>query len=324
MKGLLIPGAITSGTYWFQGKVSAGLAQDRVTKMVLHSTETPPPNCPGYGGGVSAPTATIDPWNLVVWQHFPANVSAKALVDPTSTAVRENRDEVAQLEILGYTYPPAGREQWALSLIPDAGLALIARVLRWYADEGWGLPLRSTLPWKPYNAVRLSGPDYDAYTGVLGHMHVSGNDHTDPGGLNVARILTLATGGSTTQEEDDMTPEEHGWLKDLHAMMDAFKSGPEVDVFKPFWIDAAVKGFGSVLTSEGLTGAAVQSRIDQAVASIQASDDAFTDDQVNALAASLADQLEASLGPIDGVDPADVAQRVVDKMAERLGQGVSQ
>ena len=51
-----------------------------------------------------------------------------------------------------------------------------------------GVPptLTTSRPWLRYpasygnSAARMSGPEYDAYRGVLGHMHVSGNLHGDP------------------------------------------------------------------------------------------------------------------------------------------------
>jgi murein DD-endopeptidase MepM/ murein hydrolase activator NlpD len=197
----LIPFLTHTGLYWFADTYVGG-TMPSITKMVLHSTETPPPNCPGYSGGSSAPTLTLDPWAQRGWQHFPANMSARALQDPSSTPVRENRDNVAQIEIIGYADYRINA-QYALGNIPEAGLLFIAQVLRWYADEGWGLPLTTSLEWPTFgspriNSVRLSGSAYDAYTGVLGHMHVSGNSHVDPAGLDVGRVLALAGGNITT------------------------------------------------------------------------------------------------------------------------------
>jgi hypothetical protein len=210
-----VTGLVTGGTYWF-GDTYTGLLQPRITKMVLHSTETPPPNCPGYSAGGSAPTLTVNPWLPMGWQHFLANMSARALADPAGTVVRENRDDVAQIEIIGYADYRIN-SKYALANIPDSGLKFIADVLRFY-NQQWGLPLVSPLEWPAFNSprlnqVRLSGPQYDAYQGVLGHMHVSGNDHVDPAGLNIARILQLANQTTTppppqpaTSEEDDTMP----------------------------------------------------------------------------------------------------------------------
>jgi hypothetical protein len=38
-------------------------------------------------------------------------------------------------------------------------------------------------------AAHLSWPDWHVYNGHLGHMHVPFNDHSDPGAMNIARIL---------------------------------------------------------------------------------------------------------------------------------------
>lgn len=219
-RSLWIPDAVHDGPWWFGDTISV-TPMDQITKLVLHSTETSgSAGCPGYAGGTMAPTVTVDPWSRRAWQHFVANGSAKALADPGSTAVRENRDDVAQIEIIGYCDPAlSARYGYAISDIPDSGLEYLANVLRFYHDE-WGLPLVTTLPWKPYaelasgrTSVRLSGPAYDAYTGVLGHQHVSGNAHLDPGDLDVTRILDLALHGAGAS--NPIPEQEHGFLMSL-------------------------------------------------------------------------------------------------------------
>jgi hypothetical protein len=57
----------------------------------------------------------------------------------------------------------------------------------------WGLPIQSSVTWREgrktwYDNVRLTGPKFDAYRGILGHVHASGNTHWDPGGFRYSRL----------------------------------------------------------------------------------------------------------------------------------------
>jgi hypothetical protein len=57
----------------------------------------------------------------------------------------------------------------------------------------WGLPLKSTVEWKEgaksyYGGVRLTSSEFDAYRGMLGHIHASGNVHWDPGGFRYSKL----------------------------------------------------------------------------------------------------------------------------------------
>ena len=174
-----------------------------ITKLLWHTTETAG-GWPGYGGGGSAPTLTYEPWQHKWRQHFPLNGSARALRDPSGTVVRENRDNIVQVEISCYCDPGLyNRYGHAVTDLDDQAYQDLADFSKFMRDQ-WGVPLtRRDLSFPPYpeslsNGLRMSGPQFDAYTGHLGHMHASGNTHGDPGNLDVDRILRLARGG--TQE----------------------------------------------------------------------------------------------------------------------------
>lgn len=214
-----------------------GVYMPTVSKVVLHTTEGV--SLPSYGGGGSAPTFTVVPdfdrKAATIYQHFPANMSAKALKDKAG-GVRTNRDSVAQIEIVGtsgwattrnpnrdYTLP----EKYFSGTFPDWYLAAIARIVRWLHDE-WDVPYRlPSQPFGPWQGSRRMGQsEYDSYTGILGHCHVPENDHTDPGPINAARILQLAKTGTPatpapTQEDLDMTPDQ------LRSTLTAWAKSPE-------------------------------------------------------------------------------------------------
>ena len=170
--------------------------------LALHTTETP--DWPGYGGGAEAPNLTYHPAKRASRGHFPMNRAARALKDPDGTPVKENW-VCTQIEIVA-TCDERKRGQPGWLFIEDltsAQLDDIADILA-FVNRNLGVPISSTVTWKPYasgtsagsygvtNGVRLSSNGFAAYTGVLGHQHVSGNDHGDPGKPKIAEILARA------------------------------------------------------------------------------------------------------------------------------------
>lgn len=192
-----------------------------ISKVLFHTTETAG-GWPGYGGGGSAPTLTYEPWQHRWRQHFPLNGSARALRDPSGTVVRENRDRIVQVEIACYCDPGLyNRYGHAVTDLDDRAYQDLADFLRFMHDE-WGVPLtRRNLEFPPYpqslsSKYRMTGPQFDAYTGVLGHMHASGNTHGDPGNLDVDRIIRLARGGK--QEDELSVADVERIMKELRAI----------------------------------------------------------------------------------------------------------
>lgn len=192
-------------TQWFETLFGRG-DFSRIEKILLHTTETT--GWPGYSGGASAPTLTYHPRQRAWRQHNYLDRSARALVDPTSTPVRENRDNVIQIEIIAYADEAKGRSVGGLlvSQMTDAQLQDLADFIKFVRSE-WGGPPLVAAKFLPYpqsygnSSVRMTSSQYDAFQGVLGHEHAPGNDHGDPGALNVNRIIQLA---SPVQEEDIM------------------------------------------------------------------------------------------------------------------------
>lgn len=166
-------------------------------KLVLHTTETAG-GWPGYQDGAVAPTLTYDPWTHRWRQHFPINHSARALLDPSSTVVRENRADVVQVEVSCYCDPAHAGSGKGIKDLDAKAYQDLAEFVVWLHEE-WSLPLRALASFKAYpssagagNGVRLSSDAYAQGSGVLGHQHVPGNLHGDPGDFDVARILDLA------------------------------------------------------------------------------------------------------------------------------------
>lgn len=177
-------------------KNMTGITMGGISKLILHSTESAGwPSYPDF-----APTLTYDPWKHQWRQHMPLNKSATTLSDPSSTAVRENRDDVVQVEIVGYCDPAAVKKYGHdVTNLDDQAVADLAAFIAFLHTE-WSLPLVSVpKKWLPYpssygssGGQRLSGSAYDAFKGILGHQHVSGNDHGDPGPIPIDAILAAA------------------------------------------------------------------------------------------------------------------------------------
>ncbi|MCB5167988.1 hypothetical protein LG634_24570 [Streptomyces bambusae] len=212
------PGADLS--LWFQDDWPGTAMESNVG--VVHTTEGR--TVPGYRGGRDAPTFTLLPdiqaLKLRVFQHFDFDVSSRALVN-LAGGVETNTANAVQFELVG-TCDERNAETWDGARAgvdylfwpdaPDWALAELGRIVRWAHDQH-GIKMQSTVTWKAYkkgqtggsygaNGVRLTGAEWSAYYGWLGHQHVPENAHGDPGDLDFARVLAHATGTAT--EDPDM------------------------------------------------------------------------------------------------------------------------
>jgi hypothetical protein len=200
------PGASLS---LFFGDRYEGSAME-VNVCVWHTTEGR--TVYDYSGGAVAPTLTAAPdmsaKKLRWYQHYDIDRSARALVNAPG-GVETNTNNAVQIELVG-TCDPNTNRQWISEgrsgefiYWPDApewALQELADFVNWLHDNH-DVPIRSTVTWKPYpasygtnNGVRLSGAEWNTYTGHLGHEHVTENLHGDPGDLKFARVIQLATG----------------------------------------------------------------------------------------------------------------------------------
>lgn len=197
---------------WFAGNFP-GTLMSRIRKVLWHTTEGS--NWPSYEGssgikGATAPQLTYHARAHKWHHHFPLNRSGRALQDPNSTPVKENRDEVVQVEIIA----SADR-----SYAAKHGLLYIANLDQQAIDDlgefsafmltEWGVPLTKAPIWLPYpesygnSDARMTSAEYDAFVGHLGHMHASGNSHGDPGAFPIDRVLAAAR-GTIPGEDDDV------------------------------------------------------------------------------------------------------------------------
>lgn len=117
----------------------------------------------------------------VVHQHLDLNVAATALMHPAGT-VDTNRGNSIQIEHVGFANTSS---QWA-----DGYLSGIAALCRWIEAQTGCPPVAHVSFLSPR---RLSEAEWKAYGGHVGHVHVPNNTHTDPGPIDIVRILKRGT-----------------------------------------------------------------------------------------------------------------------------------
>lgn len=236
-----------TGPQWYPGADTEGATRyddnypgDRqeVNVIVWHSTEGT--SLPNYGGGSSAPTITAVPdfkaKKLVWYQHFPFDMSARALVNK-SGGVETNTLNVAQVEVVG-TCDPKTRDKWKaegrsflyMGSLPDWAIRDLAAFAKWAKDKH-GVPLTSGVTFKAYpgsygpsNGVRMSYDKWNSFKGHCGHQHVPENDHGDPGNFPMTKILDAAKGSSSSGSTPAPAPSKP--VVDLSNLIYAAKHDP--------------------------------------------------------------------------------------------------
>lgn len=184
-------------------------------KGVLHTTEGL--DWPGYNGWTILPQVTVKPIPRVgvkVRQHIDFDHAGFAL-DNDPGGVETNKARAYQVELVG-TCERGGRVHRAGGFLwQDADDAVLLdlhdKVLE--PMTALGIPL-DALDFQAYpasygpntgrpgqNKVRLSGRQWEAFTGWCGHQHVPENDHGDPGNFPWSRMM-LAVERRRAERED--------------------------------------------------------------------------------------------------------------------------
>jgi hypothetical protein len=218
-----IPGA-SQAYFYGSGRYSG--SDMEVNCGVVHTTEGM--SLPSYSSGAMAPNVTgipdIADKRIRWYQHFDVDESARALANKAG-GVETNTANVFQIELVG-TCDDTKKTSWAgkragvdylhWPTAPDWALAEVAWIVRWLHDYHH-VPLTCVKDWLAYgkddrrpgvtpasygaSPVRMSMSAWRSFTGWCGHQHVPENDHGDPGSLNFARVIQLAKGEPTTEED---------------------------------------------------------------------------------------------------------------------------
>jgi hypothetical protein len=173
----MAPGAIWDPITNFPGlrpfKIGGG-----ASKIVLHTTETAvKPNWEQQQSGI--PHITVDLREGETWQHLPFDTAAYTLEGGNYDSPNSDcGDPTIQVEIVGYA---ADSPRWS-----DREYERLASLLRWLCDT-LRIPFAFPLSFAAV-ASRPSIAEFKTLAGIVGHEHVHGEDHTDPGALDVSRL----------------------------------------------------------------------------------------------------------------------------------------
>jgi hypothetical protein len=192
---------------WHPGAVrrthpDAGNFQGGGHKLVWHTTEGT--SLPNYGG--SAPHFTLDPADGRLWQHIPLNRAARALVGGGP-----NFWNTVQVELIGYADTDLAKRRGtpARAVVNwRAGhYSRIAELARWI-ETNFGVPRKCTVEFVGHgHTAHLASLDaVKSYTGHLGHQHVNGNTHWDPGLLKINLVLGKAGPASISRPTAAASP----------------------------------------------------------------------------------------------------------------------
>lgn len=191
-----LPGA----TLKLYGTTGGPWTDTKHPKGVLHTTEGS--GWTNYDSGKKAPHLTVKAIpgkGVQVRQHIGFNTSARALRNEDG-GVQTNRDFAFQIELIGSCDPKNKGKVYYWPEADDAVLKdLYVKVIE-PMSRGLGIPL-SAPAFQSYpasagarsgsNNVRMSGHEWDVYSGWCGHQHVPENTHGDPGAFPWARMLAL-------------------------------------------------------------------------------------------------------------------------------------
>ena len=166
-------------------QIDAGGFEGGGHKIVWHTTEGT--SLPNYGG--SSPHFTLDPADGGLWQHIPLNRAARALM-----AGGPNFWNTVQVELIGYADTAVAKTRGtpgrAVVNWPDGHYHRIAELARWI-ESNFGVPRKCTVDFvgNGHTAHLASLEAVKSYAGHLGHQHVNGNTHWDPGLFKIKLVL---------------------------------------------------------------------------------------------------------------------------------------
>lgn len=169
-------------------------------RFVLHTTEGSWDSAMSvFRSRMVAPHLMYDPATRRKAQFIDLDRSAYAL---RHQGPETNRAHCIQVELIGFADRPFTGE-----LADRIGIDLVAPVLAakpittahpTFYGPGCGWTLASSSA-----RQRMSSAAWTSFNGICGHQHVPGNEHWDPGAIDIDRIIRAAGQG-----EDDVTVEE--------------------------------------------------------------------------------------------------------------------
>lgn len=287
-----IPGASQS---YFYGAGRYSGSDMEVNCGVVHTTEGM--SLPSYNGGAMAPTVTgvpdIKAKKIRWYQHFDVDESARALANKLG-GVETNTANTFQIELVGtcddskktsWSGKKAGVDYLHWPTAPDWALAEVAWLVRWLHDYH-KVSLTCVSNWLAYgkdtrrpgvtpasygaSPARMSMDTWRSFKGWCGHQHVPENDHGDPGAMDFARVIQLAK-GDTTEEEDPMAGMTKQDIYDAVWKLDQISapdSAPDRATNKNWQPQSYLKDIGNRVRSLTVTVAAQSAAINALAAKV--------------------------------------------------------
>ncbi len=178
-------------------KTSGRFRGDGPPKALLHATITPSTSLPDYQNQSTAPHETLL-WNrttkrLTPVTHYYFNQYAKALQNQAG-GVETNNDEVLQWELAGYLGKGTPKGQFDILEAPNVYWEQVADllgpvVLSWGIKNKFSRSFEAGIS-ESNKAKRMSGSEWDSFSGFCTHADVPENHHWDsPLGARVRLIL---------------------------------------------------------------------------------------------------------------------------------------
>jgi hypothetical protein len=180
-------------------------------KLVWHTTEGS--SLPNYGG--DAPHFTLDPQDGRLWQHIPLNHAGRALM-----AGGPNFWNAIQVELIGWADTTEAKKHGMLKRAvvnwTDAEYARVAKLARWI-ETNFDVPRKCSVHFvgNGHTAHLASLDAVKRYSGHLGHQHVNGNSHWDPGLFKIGLVLDKAHAGMARAGAHHNGSAPHVMVRDL-------------------------------------------------------------------------------------------------------------
>jgi hypothetical protein len=199
MGTILIPGA---------ERLTPSLAGGTITstappRVVWHTVEAPAGKDSTFQsminvltGKSAEPNVLYDPKTDRLGQFFGLNLSGRALKNDGATQTNRTGRVCIQIEVMGYSAHPFTAD-WT----PGPNFrALMAAIRSWGIPDQWpsGPPPRYVDGQGNVPPDERSRTIWLSKAGHYGHSQIPGNDHGDPGGIDVAKLFAAAPTSTPT------------------------------------------------------------------------------------------------------------------------------
>ncbi|MFF5778184.1 hypothetical protein ACFY7Y_14685 [Streptomyces virginiae] len=211
------------------GSGSIGGAMDTPNappRVVWHTTESGAgdaafTNVGAYlSSAASEPHILYDPTTDRLGQYGPLNQSARALRNAGTVRTNRTGRVCIQIEVLAKASTPF-TGYWK----PGKNFRALLRAIR-----SWGVPDE----WPAGRLAQSYSDDsprpltvWQTRGGHYGHSNIPGNDHWDPGAIDTAALLAA---GTTTDQEQWMTPDDKAYLERWFGSLNAMAWGNKNDL----------------------------------------------------------------------------------------------